>query len=387
MFLPFPIRTYQQRLEKVRRRMAEDQIDLLIVTMPDAVHWVSGVSSVGYLWPQALLIPSEGEVCYVTRTTEEAGVDALSWVTDQRLYDIAVETPVEKIATTVQEHCARVGNRVGIEMDAFTVVPSVWESLQKLLPQASWVDASLLIPEVRLVKEPAEVAYQRQAAAIADAAMREVLAELRVGMSETEVAGLASYALGRAGSEFAAIPPMVVSGERSSLVHALATQRSLSVGDVVCIEFAGVVNRYHAVLMRTAVIGEPSPEVQADADCLERAMRAALDSVAPGVAVHVPDDACNAVLAERDLVRRRCHRIGYSLGVAYPPGWLEPMTLVAGDEHVFEPNQTFTVEPNLSLADRGYGLKVGDTVLCTPDGAETLSTIPHGLYRVPVGGE
>lgn len=387
MFMPFPIRTYHKRLERVRRRMAEDQIDLLLVTMPDAVHWISGISSVGYLWPQALLVPREGEVSYVTRTTEEAGVDALSWVTDQRLYDIAVEAPVEKIAATIQEHCGRVGRRIGIEMDAFTVVPSVWEALQKLVPDASWTDASMLVPEVRLVKEPAEVSYQRQAAAMADAAMREVLGSLQVGMSETEVAGLASYALGRAGSEFAAIPPMVVSGERSSLVHALATQRSLSVGDLVCIEFAGVVNRYHSVIMRTAVIGEPSPEVQADADCLERSMNAAIDSIAPGVAVHVPDDECNAVLAERDLVRRRCHRIGYSLGVAYPPGWLEPMTLVAGDEHVFEPNQTFTVEPNLSLPDRGFGLKLGDTVLCTPDGAESLSTVPYGLFRVPAGGE
>ncbi len=386
MYLPFPLRTYQQRLDRVRRRMAEDRLDVLVVTMPDAVHWVSGVSSVGYLWPQALVVPREGEVCYVTRTTEEAGVDALSWVTDQRLYDIAVESPVEKISATVEEHCARLGRRVGVELDAFTLVPSVWESLRTLLPETTWVDASLLVPEVRLVKEPAEVAYQRQAAAIADAAMQEVLASLEVGMSETEVAGLASYALGRAGSEFAAIPPMVVSGERTALVHALATQRSLAVGDLVCIEFAGVVNRYHAVLMRTAVIGEPSPEVQADADCLERAMGAALDAVAPGVAVEAPDDACNAVLAERDLVRRRCHRIGYSLGVAYPPGWLEPMTLVAGDEHVFEPDQTFTVEPNLSLPDRGFGLKLGDTVLCTPDGAESLSTLPHGLHRVPVGG-
>ena len=113
----------------------------------------------------------------------------------------------------------------------------------------------------------------------------------------------------------------------------------------------------------------------------------ALAAVKPGTGVHLPDDACNEVLAERDLVRRRCHRIGYSLGVAYPPGWLEPMTLVAGDQHVFETNQSFTVEPNLSLPDRGFGLKLGDTVLCTPDGAESLSTLPHGLHRVPVGGQ
>src|SRR5699024_6503378 len=135
-----------------------------------------------YLWPQALIVPREGEVCYVTRTTEEAGVDALSWGTDKRLYDIAVEAPSDRIASTIKDHGAGEGSRVGIEMDACTVVASLWESLQKLIPGASWVDTSLLIPETRLVKEPAEVSYQRQAAAIADTAMREVLASLKAGM-------------------------------------------------------------------------------------------------------------------------------------------------------------------------------------------------------------
>ncbi|WP_395105477.1 M24 family metallopeptidase [Actinomadura sp. SCN-SB] len=380
MELPFTLPTYHDRLARVRKRMAGQAMDGLLLTMPDAVNWLTGVSSVGYLWPQALVISAD-DLQYVTRTTEEPGVLMHSWLPAPRLYDIAVEDAVEVIAETVRTLGLDQAT-VGVELDAFTLLPSTWDRLRALLPEVTWVDASLLVPEERLVKSPAEIGYQRQAAEMADHAMDVVLDAIRPGISETELAGIAAKALGEAGSEHAAIPPMVVSGERSALVHALAGRRTLSRGDVVCVEFAGVVHRYHAVLMRTAVVGRASGRVREVAECLERATEAAIAAAVPGAAAPAPDDACNAVLAELDLVRRRCHRIGYSLGVAYPPGWLEPMTLVAGDEHRLAPGMSFTIEPNLALPDEGFGLKMGETVLCTPDGPESLSRHGHGLYVV-----
>ncbi|MFJ6569451.1 M24 family metallopeptidase [Streptomyces sp. NPDC091292] len=380
MELPFTLPTYDDRLRRVRARMTAQGLDGLVVTMPDVVNWLTGVSSVGYLWPQALVIDSgDGEPEYVTRTTEEPGVHMLSWLRSPRVYDIATQDPIEVIADSVRKHGLDQAT-VGIELEAFTLLPGNWDRLRTLLPGVRWVDASHLVPEERLIKSAAEIAYQRQAAEMADYAMEQVFAAVRPGVSETELAGIASKALGEAGSEFAAIPPMVVSGERSALVHAMASRRTLSRGDVVCIEFAGVVHRYHAVLMRTAVVGQPSPRVREVADCVERATEAAIAASGPGAPAPAPDGACNAVLGELDLVRRRCHRIGYSLGVAYPPGWLEPMTLVEGDEHVLAPGMSFTIEPNLHLPDEGFGIKMGDTVLCTPEGARSLSRLPHTLH-------
>ncbi|MFJ4688638.1 M24 family metallopeptidase [Streptomyces sp. NPDC088789] len=380
MELPFTLPTYDDRLRRVRARMGERGLDGLVVSMPDVVHWLTGVSSVGYLWPQALVIDAgDGEPEYVTRTTEEPGVHMLSWLRAPRVYDIATEDAVEVIADTVRKRGLDRAT-VGVELGAFTLLPGNWDRLRALLPEVRWVDATDLVPEERLVKSPAEIAYQAQAAEMADHAMEQVFAAVRPGVSETELAGIASRALGEAGSEFAAIPPMVVSGERSAMVHAMASRRTLSRGDVVCVEFAGVVHRYHAVLMRTIVVGEPTPRVREVAECVERATEAAIAASVPGAPAPAPDDACNAVLAELDLVRRRCHRIGYSLGVAYPPGWLEPMTLVEGDPHTLAPGMSFTIEPNLHLPDEGFGIKMGDTVLCTERGPRSLSKLPHSLY-------
>src|ERR687895_423241 len=102
MELAFTLPTYRDRLAKVRSRMSGQGIDGLVLSMPDVVHWLSGVSSVGYLWPQALVV-SGADLTYVTRTTEEPGVHMCSWVTP-RVYDIAVQDPVEVIAETVRGH-------------------------------------------------------------------------------------------------------------------------------------------------------------------------------------------------------------------------------------------------------------------------------------------
>ena len=331
MQLAFPLATYRDRLSAVQRRMRASGLDGMLVSMPDAVFWLTGVDSVGYLWPQAVIVPAtEGaEPVFITRTTEQPGVDACSWLTERRFYDISVKDPVDAIIEAVQEFGFGAAT-LGLETDAFTMLPSTYLRIREAFPQLTFTDSSYIIPEERLVKTPEELAYQRQAGLIADFAMNKVIEALRPGISEVALAGIAAAALGEAGGEHAAIPPMVVSGERSALVHCMAGRRTIGVGDVVCIELAGVVNRYHAVLMRTAVVGAPNARVREVAEIQKASHLAAIEKTAAGIAVHEPENAARAILESAELQKNRCHRIGYSLGVAYPPGWLEPMTMVGG---------------------------------------------------------
>src|SRR5690606_24014238 len=106
-------------------------------------------------------------------------------------------------------------------------------------------------------------------------------------------------------------------------------------------ELAGVVHRYHAVLMRTVSLGDPGSRVHEVAELTKQAHEAAIEKTAAGLEVWEPEEAARAILEPAGLHKNRCHRIGYSLGVAYPPGWLEPMTMVKGDPHRFEPGMSF----------------------------------------------
>lgn len=376
MLTAFPIETYRTRQKRVLERTESEGLDALVVHFPDNINYLTGFDCIGYIWYQAVIISRKVQPAPLfTRTSEYPCAHELSVAEAGVFYDIATQDPVELVARALID--AGHGNgRIGIEMESFTFPAAQLLRLQKYLPNATLVDASTIVAKERLVKSPQEVEYQRSAARMADYAMRAGFEAVRPGVSEVQVAGEIARALGAAGSEYAAIPPMVAAGRRSVMTHAMAHRQSISVGDVVILELAGVCNRYHCVLMRTAVVGRPSPRVREVVELLSEAFNAALDVIKPGVPVGRANTACNAVLDRLDLSRTRVHRIGYSLGIAYPPTWLEAMILDESDPHCFEPNMSFTIEPNLSLYEEGFGVKLGDTVLCTKEGAVSLSELP-----------
>lgn len=378
----FPRSTYRRRVDAVLARMEAAGLDALVTTAPDNVNYLCGYDAIGYLWYHGLILsPRLPEPVFVIRHIEATSVEELSAVANARYYDIAKEEPTTAVADVLRG-AGLSGARIGLETQSTWMSPAQYLALQAALPDARLIDATTLVAEERLIKTAEEVDCQRKAAQMADRAMQVALAALRPGLTETELTGLIQLELGRMGSEYPAIPPLVVFGRRTSMVHAMANRVPLAQGDLVMLEAAGCYNRYHAVTMRTAVLGEPPPRVRKAAGALSDAFMAAVDAVRPGAPVGAPDAACNAVLATHDLVGRRAHRIGYSLGVAYPPAWLEAMILDAGDPHRFAPNMSFTVEPNLVFADEGWGLKLGDTVLCTESGADRLSALPTGLTVV-----
>lgn len=382
MLTAFGQNTYANRVGRVEDRLAARGLDALVVNFPDNINYLNGFDSLGFLWYQALIVsPALDEPVFLTRTSEEPCTWELSVARDARFYDIATDDPLEIVAEILQAIGHGAG-RIGLEMQAFTLPAAAYERLRALLPEAEFEDASTVVAEERLIKTPEEIAYQRSAARMADHAMRTAFEALRPGISEVELAGIVARALGEAGSEYAAISPMVAAGRRSAMTHAMPQRQVLAEGDVVILEHAGVCNRYHAVMMRTAVLGRPSPRLREVASLLSEAFAAALEAVRPGVPVGEANSACNAVLDRLDLARTRVHRIGYSLGLAYPPSWLEAMIVDEGDPHVFAPNMSFTIEPNLSLYDEGFGVKLGDTVLCTEDGAESLSEVAPELVVI-----
>jgi Xaa-Pro dipeptidase len=379
MLVAFSLATYRERQSKIRARLEKANLDAAVITAPDNINYLTGFDSLGYLWYQALILYRRTEPpFFLTRTSEQPCVQELSAIERASFYDIATQDPVELVARALTEAGVAQG-RIGVELQSFSFSPAQYERLRQLLPKASLIDLSTLIADERLIRSPEEIAYQRSAARMADSAMRAAFAFIRPGVSEIDVAGVMARALGEAGSEYAAISPIVATGRRSSMTHAMPQRQVICAGDVVVLELAGVCNRYHAVLMRTAVVGRPTQRVREVADLQIEGFKAAIEAAKPGAAVGGANTICNQILNRLDLARNRVHRIGYSLGIAYPPSWLEAMIVDEADPHVFEPNMTFTIEPNLSLYEEGFGLKLGDTVLCTTQGSESLSELPPEL--------
>jgi Xaa-Pro dipeptidase len=382
MELAFDLNEYDDRRRRVLARMQDQGIDALVVNLPDNLFYLTGNDSIGYIWYQALIVsPALVEPVMVTRTTEEPVTWQTSNVREAIFYDIVTTDPIDLVLDVLRRHGLDRG-RIGLELQAFTYLPAQHARLSGGLPEAELVDASELVAEERVVKSPQEVAYQRKAGAMADAAMEAVLPMIRPGMTEVELAGIISKALGDAGSELSAIPPLVQTGRRTTMGHALPMNVPITPGDLLAIEFAGVYRRYHAPILRTAFVGRPPKRLADDFACLVEAIEAATRSAKAGTAVTVPNEEADAVLATRGLDRRRMHRLGYSIGIAYAPTWLEPMVLAEPDQHTLAPNMSFTIEPNLMHLAEGWGFKLGDTVLCTESGGEPLTTYPRDLWLV-----
>jgi Xaa-Pro aminopeptidase len=380
--LAFDLDVYAERQQRVLDRMRDQGMDALVVNLPDNLYYLTGNDSIGYIWRQALILsPALEEPIFVTRSVEEPVVWQTSTVRRAVFYDIITTDPIQVEADLLRQHDLEKG-RIGLELQAFTFLPAQYERLTAALPEVDFVDASELVAEERVIKSPQEVAYQRQAGQMADYAMAVVMEALRPGMTEAQLAGIASKALGDAGSELSAIPPLVQTGRRTTMGHALPMNVPIAVGDLVAIEFAGVCRRYHAPILRSAFVGRPPDRLEEDFACLKEAVVAATQAARAGTPVTEPDRATNAVLARRGLDKRRMHRLGYSIGIAYAPTWLEPMVLAEPDTHTLVPNMSFTIEPNLMNLDEGWGFKLGNTVLCTEDGGVPLTTFPLDLHVV-----
>jgi Xaa-Pro aminopeptidase len=163
--------------------------------------------------------------------------------------------------------------------------------------------------------------------------------------------------------------------------HAPWSDEPLSDGQAVAVELAGTTHRYHSALARTVVMGEPEPRLSDLADAVQAAMEVTLGSFKPGVTAESVESAWRMAISSRGYAKSS--RIGYSLGLGYPPSWIEhSISLRPGDTTVLEPNMCFHLI--LGMWEDGWGYELSETVCVTTQGADTLTSFPRRLFK---GGE
>jgi Xaa-Pro aminopeptidase len=230
-----------------------------------------------------------------------------------------------------------------------------------------------VVEQARLIKDAFEVATLREAAARLDMVMPPVLAAVRAGEREREVASVIEMAMRDAGYERPAFDTIVASGPHSAMPHYRAGTRVLASGDLVVLDFGGVLDGYCCDLTRTVSIGPPSREARRVYDAVRDAHAAAVAAVKPGIDASAVDAAARELLRGRGLGDAFGHGTGHGLGldVHEEPrvgkrADLPPVTLM--------PNMVFTIEPGAYLPGFG-GVRIEDDVLVTDRGCELLTHV------------
>jgi Xaa-Pro aminopeptidase len=269
---------------------------------------------------------------------------------------------------------------VGFEATHLTVARHNWwrDTARGRSLEIEFRSTERVVEQVRMVKDEFEVDRLREGARRLSRVAEATFDATRAGISERALAAVLEHAMRDAGFERLAFDTIVASGPHAALPHYRAGDRILSPGDLLVLDFGGVLDGYCCDLTRTVSIGRPSAESQQLHDAVHAAQQAAIAAVRPGIDASAVDTAARGVLHDRGLGQAFGHGTGHGLGlevheeprISQPRGDVPPVML--------RPGMVFTIEPGAYLPGFG-GVRIEDDVLVTETGCEVLTAVPRDL--------
>jgi Xaa-Pro dipeptidase len=356
----------QDRLERVRGRLSELGIDLLVLPPGEDFLYLAGFSPMRDERACFLLVFPERTALLVPRLN----ADQVACHLDVPLftYDDA-EGPAgalrEALRVVPQAVVA-----VGDDMRADHLL-----LLQGELPGARFVVASTVLVPLRMRKDPDELDALRRSAATADAGVLGAVQACWPGATERDVATRAAQAIHRAG---AALFTLVASGPHSAFPHHETTDRALQRGEPVLLDLGARVDGYCSDITRMVFLGEPTARYREIHGVVEEAVRAALGTIRPGVPIAEVDRAARRVIAQAGYADRFVHRTGHGLGLSPH----EPPSVTHTNLLPLEEGMVFTVEPGIYLPGE-FGVRLEEAVVIHEEGPEILSRLARDPIVVP----
>ena len=370
----FSTDVYAGRLRAAQEATAAAGLAGLIITPGYDLRYLLGSRAQTFERLTALVLPAAGTPTVVVPRMELASLRE-SAVPDLGLAVrdwIDGEDPYALVADTLGG--ARVQTAVTDSMPALHLLP-----LAGVLGEVP-VLATDVLRRLRMVKDAAEIDALRKAGAAIDRVHARVPEFLVPGRTEADVAAdIAEAIVAEGHSEVAFI--IVGSGPNGADPHHECSDRELREGDVVVVDIGGPYEPgYNSDSTRTYSIGEPAADVAARYAVLERAQRAAVAAVRPGVTAEQVDAAARDVLAAEGLADVFVHRTGHGIGLSVH----EEPYIIAGNDLPLEVGMAFSVEPGIYFSGE-WGARIEDIVVVTEDGALSMNDRPHELVVVPVG--
>lgn len=383
----FTTEEYASRLARTRQSMQERGIDLLIVSDPSNMAWLTGYDGWSFYVHQCVLVSHAGEPVWWGR-----GMDALGALRtvimpqdnvvgyDDTYVQNPDKHPMLTLASLILER-GYPGHTIGVELDNYYYSAAAHACLTRILSDHVFVDATGLVNWQRAVKSDAEIDCMRKAARIVEHMHRTIMERAEPGLRKNELVA-SIYAAGITGvddcwGDYPAIVPLTPSGMDATAPHLTWDDSPLKPGECTFFEIAGVYRRYHCPQSRTLFLGQPPDKYKAAEAAVLEAVAAGLDQARPGN--HCADiaNAFNKTLNRHGF--NKDSRCGYSIGMSYPPDWGErTMSFRQDDMSILQPGMTFHFMPALWLDDGG--LEVTEPILITETGVECLCGTPRNLW-------
>jgi Xaa-Pro dipeptidase len=377
--LAFDIGVYRERLTVVQADLRARGLAGILLFDPENIYWLTGYQTIGYFTFQTLYVSQSGPPALISRIVNRDLALAHPTIgTFEAVLD--TRNPIDVLIPFLRDKVP-VGSSLGLETRSWYLTARDYLRIRQGIGREI-VDWGGVIEVRRAVKSDDEIERMRRAARCAEAGLDAAIAAIAPGRTENDIAAAMFQASIASGSEYLGHPPLVVAGPTTALCFAMWRRRKIRRGDVVLLETAGCVDRYHAMLSRPVVVGRPTQRHREAADALQAVLEAAVDSIRPGLTSGEVDHACRRVVEKRGLGASFKHRSAYGIGIGFPPNWSEGhiYAIRPDDPLVLEPNMTFHVIPTLFLDD--FGMCFSDSVRVTDSGCELLTDFPRKLFAI-----
>ena len=380
---------YDDRLARVRAAMTECGLDAMVIGDPANINWLTGYDAWSFYTPQMMLVDLHDGPFWMGRLMDAGAARFTSHLTDRQIVPYPEELvqrpdthPMTYLAGWMRDQGFGAA-RIGYESDSYFFSPRALASLQAGLPDASFIDADLLVNWQRLVKSEAEIAMMRGAAKIAEATMQRAWDGARAGVRQCDLMAdvVATQISGtpQAGGDMAAIHPLILAGEAATTAHPMWTDAPLADGQTIAFELGGCMKRYNVGLARTVHLGTPPDNLRRTAGAVEEGMAAVMDSLKPGVVAGDVHAAWQRVLDRYGL--EKPSRIGYSIGVGYAPDWGERTLSFRPGEATLVPENAI-VHVILGMWMDDWGMELSETLHVRGNGCVRLCDFPQHVHVV-----
>lgn len=382
---------FSRRLALTRAAMEKEGLDALFVTNPSNMNWLTGYDGWSFYVHQGVLILPDDDPIWWGRRMDAYGARRTVWMPPTHIWDYTDDYiqadelhPMQTLAAIFRDKGLERA-RIGVEKENYYYTARAHEVLLEEMPEAVLVGATNTVNWQRIVKSDEELAVMRKAAGISSKMVHGIMERVEPGMAKNELVAEiyrdAIMGTDDAWGDYPAIVPLLPSGPDASAAHLTWDGRPFQKGEATFFELAGCHRRYHAPFCRTVYLGTPPQEVLDTEKALLEAIEAGLDAARAGNRAMDIAIALKSTLAKHGIEKQG--RVGYSVGLSYPPDWGEHTVSIRETDQTFlRPGMTLHFMPALWMED--WGLEITETILIREDGpAECLCDYPRKLVVKP----
>ena len=384
----FTTKEYKARLEKVKKLMHENGIELLISHDTANMNYLTGYDAWSFYYAQCVIvhINCEEPICFV-RAQDAGGAYIKTYLKEENIV-VYSENYIHKWPKHPYDYLVEIikNNKwdklsIGLEMDAHYFTAFCYQKIKNGLPNAKFKDSNRLVNWARFIKSETEIKYMKSAALITESGMKTAMEVINPNIRQCDAVGEIQkslfYGTKNIGGEYASITTLLPTGKGTSASHLTATEEKFKHGEATVVEISGCVHRYHAPLARTVQLGKPEQKKVDAMKATIEALNAGIESTKPGNTANDVAQSFWKVLDKYNIKKES--RTGYSIGIGYPPDWGEhTLNIYKDDMTVLEPNVTFHMIAVMQFGD--WGVEASESIRVTENGNELLNNFPKDLY-------